>query len=42
MTGVKGKSEQNLVQTYLIPAGLSTGELLKTDGEITVTGSTHM
>ena len=42
MTGVKGKSEQNLVQTYLTLAGLSTGEMLKSDGEITVTGSTLM
>ena len=42
MTGVKGKSEQNLVQTHLTPAGLSTSEMLKTDGEITVTGSTLM
>lgn len=42
MTGVKGKSEQNLVQTYLAPAGLSTGEMLKSDGAMTVTGSTLM
>lgn len=39
MTGVKGKSEQNLLQTYLTLAGLSTSEMLKADGEIPVTGS---
>lgn len=37
MTGVKGKSEQNLVQTYLTLAGLSS-EVLKADEEVSVTG----
>lgn len=39
MTGVKGKSEKNLVQADLTPAGISTGDdMLKADGDKSIAG----